>query len=145
MKYRTLCAMLIPVFVVIAIYSMFMSTTASKGIVELTDEEVVFYKEAGLKYMNNEKCPNFSNTNESLRYIPSKDKVTIMSNNIFKETLTIHVKNDLVLTEIKEPNVSFTGCIAFHTILSTISLALAIFFSIEVIDEFRHTRKAEAR
>ena len=141
MKTKHLFILMVPLFVVLTIFCLFMAVTASHGPIKLSDEEIVFYEEAGTSYLNREKVPYVSNANDSLRYVQGKDKVTIMPHNIFKETVSVSFENGETVTKVNAPNVNFTGCIIFHSLLGTAALGMAIVFMVAGIDEFRLDRK----
>jgi hypothetical protein len=103
----------------------------------LTDDEISFYENAAVSYLNKESAPHSSNVNETIRYIQGKDKVTVMSQNIFKETVTVYLDNGNFLTKVNAPNVNFTGCIIFHSILATAAICGAIVFLWFTADELR--------
>ncbi len=145
MKTKHLFILMVPLFAVLTIFCLFMAVTASHGPIKLSNEEIVFYEEAGTNYLNHEKVPYTSNANDTLRYIQGKDKVTVMSHNLFKETVSVSFENGLTVTKVNAPNVNFTGCIIFHTLLGTATLGTAIVFMIVGIDEFRIDRKNKAK
>ncbi|MBR6689053.1 MAG: hypothetical protein IKL68_03470 [Clostridia bacterium] len=122
-----------------------MAITATYGPVKLSDEEITFYESAAISYLNHESVPYTSNSNESIRYVQGKNKVTVMSHNIFKETVTTSLENGETFTQVNAPNVNFTGCIIFHTLLGTATLGTTILFMIMAIDEFRLSKKVKAR
>ena len=144
MKDKHLFAMMIPTCLVLAFFFIFMAVTATKGPVSLTNDEVAFYENAAVSYLNKESTPHSSNANETIRYIQGKDKVTVMSQNIFKETVTVSLDNGNFLTKVNAPNVNFTGCIIFHSVLATIAIGGAIAFLWGATDELR-SRKQKAR
>lgn len=142
MKDKQLFAMLIPTCLVLAFFFIFMMVTATKGPVALTNDEVAFYENAAVSYLSRESTPYSSNTNETIRYIQGKDKVTVASQNIFKETVTVTLDNGNYITNVNAPNVNFTGCIIFHAILSTIAIGGAIVFTCAVVDEMKKKEPA---
>ncbi len=144
MKDKHLFAMMIPTCLVLAFFFIFMAVTATKGPVPLTSDEIAFYKDAAVSYLNKESTPHSSNTNETIRYIQGKDKVTIASQNIFKETVTVSLDSGNYLAKVNAPNVNFTGCIIFHSVLATVAIGGAIAFMWAVTDELR-TNKQKAR
>ncbi len=146
MKDKHIFILLLPVFAAITIFAMFMAITATHGPVALTDEEVTFYEQAATNYLKREKAPHTSNTKDSIRYIEGKDKVTVMSHNLFKETVTATYENGNIITKVNAPNVNFTGCIIFHSLIATAAIGASIFSVIVIIDEFRCNKKtAKAR
>ena len=145
MKDKHLFFLMVPVFLVLTIFATYMAVTASNGPIKLTSEEIAFYEESATAYLNHEKVSYISNSNETLRYIPGKDKVTVASNNIFKETVTAYNENGQTFTKVNAPNVSFTGCIVFHSIISVATLGICVFFLVSAIDECRISSKQKAR
>ena len=141
MKDKHLFAMMIPTCLVLALFFIFMAVTATKGPVSLTDDEISFYEDAAVSYLNKESTPHSSNVNETIRYIQGKDKVTVMSQNIFKETVTVYLDNGNFLTKVNAPNVNFTGCIIFHSILATAAICGAIVFLWFTADELRLSKQ----
>ena len=141
MKDKHLFILMVPIFIVIALYASFMVVSAQRGPVKLSVDEVVFYENAATAYLNHE-TPHTSNTNESIRYIQGRDKVTVASNNIFKETVTACLENGQLTTKVNAPNVDFTGCIIFHTIILIVSLGAAGIFLMTGVGEFKKSAKA---
>lgn len=141
MKDKHLFAMMIPTCLVLAFFFIFMAVTATKGPVSLSTDEVAFYENAAVSYLNKESTPHISNTNEAIRYIQGKDKVTIASQNIFKETVTVSLNDGNFLTKVNAPNVNFTGCIIFHSVLATIAIGGAIAFMWAVTSESKLSKQ----
>lgn len=142
MKDKHLFILMIPIFVFIALHAGFMVVSAQRGPVKLSVDEVTFYENAANAYLNHEKTPYKSNTNETINYIQGKDKVTVASNNIFKETVTAYLEDGQLITKTNSPNVDFTGCMIFHTIILIASICAAGIFLMTGVDEFRKSAKA---